>query len=176
MLSCPAPIYHKLAPSRRPGCRSRCIGRNVRSALTIRSDPRCCLQCSSLTRTTAGHAARRRRLFGLFQRRLPRRRPTARAAPCYQARPPIYAQCQAQTQTINPTCAYSAQFILVVDALQVHDEQPPAKMARLAILEEREEDKYEHTTVVKCWLCDPSKGLQLPDATKDPKVRWIVFV
>ncbi|KAF9028671.1 ubiquitinyl hydrolase [Hymenopellis radicata] len=57
---------------------------------------------------------------------------------------------------------------------RVEDEEPPAKMAKLAILEERDEDKYEHTTVVKCWLCDPSKGLELPNATKDPKIASVV--
>lgn len=41
-------------------------------------------------------------------------------------------------------------------------------MTKLAIFEEREEDKWEHITVVKCWRCDPSNGLELPDlAGKD---------
>lgn len=34
-------------------------------------------------------------------------------------------------------------------------------MARLAIVEDREEDKYEHTTAVKCWKCNPHEGLEL---------------
>ena len=38
-------------------------------------------------------------------------------------------------------------------------------MTKLAIFEEREEDKWEHITVVKCWRCDPSNGLELPDLT-----------
>lgn len=43
-------------------------------------------------------------------------------------------------------------------------------MKKLAIAEEREEDKYEHTTVVKCWYCDSVKGLELPGAISDPQV------
>jgi ubiquitin carboxyl-terminal hydrolase 5/13 len=48
-------------------------------------------------------------------------------------------------------------------------------MTKLAITEEREEDKYDHLTLVKCWTCDPQSGAELPDAPKDPKVR-IVFI
>jgi len=45
-------------------------------------------------------------------------------------------------------------------------------MTKLAIVEEREEDKYEYLTVVKCWECD-QKSAEIPDATSDPKVRLI---
>lgn len=31
-------------------------------------------------------------------------------------------------------------------------------MAKLAIVEEREEDKYEHVTTLKCWNCDAEQG------------------
>lgn len=57
--------------------------------------------------------------------------------------------------------------------LKVEDEEPPAKMKKLAIVEEREEDKYEHVLTVKCWLCDPATGTGkiLPDALQDPKVK-----
>lgn len=48
-------------------------------------------------------------------------------------------------------------------------------MKKLAIVEEREEDKYDHLTSVKCWTCDPRSGAELPDAQKDPKVRTIVI-
>ena len=55
-------------------------------------------------------------------------------------------------------------------------------MKKLAITEEREEDKYDHLTSVKCWTCDPQSGVEIPDASKDPKVLarcllyiWIVF-
>ena len=34
-------------------------------------------------------------------------------------------------------------------------------MTKLAILEEREEDKYDTTTAVKCWKCDPVKGVEI---------------
>lgn len=47
--------------------------------------------------------------------------------------------------------------------MQAQDEEPPAKMTKLAIQQEREEDKYEHTTVVKCWKCET----EIPN---DPKV------
>ncbi|KAF8877415.1 hypothetical protein BD779DRAFT_1557507 [Infundibulicybe gibba] len=53
------------------------------------------------------------------------------------------------------------------------DKEPPAKMTKLAIVEEREEDLYEHITVVKCWKCNP-QGLELPDALDDPKVGQII--
>jgi ubiquitin carboxyl-terminal hydrolase 5/13 len=44
-------------------------------------------------------------------------------------------------------------------------------MSKLAILEERDEDKYEHVTVVKCWTCDVEKGREIPDAVSDSKAR-----
>ncbi|KAG8831395.1 hypothetical protein FRC17_003221 [Serendipita sp. 399] len=44
---------------------------------------------------------------------------------------------------------------------------PPTK--RLAIIEEREEDKYSHFTDLKCWLCDPSNGRCLSDAISQGK-------
>lgn len=42
-------------------------------------------------------------------------------------------------------------------------------MAKLAIFEERDEDKYEHVTALKCWRCDGQNGKELPEAA-DPKV------
>lgn len=45
-------------------------------------------------------------------------------------------------------------------------------MAKLAIMEEREEDKYEHVTVLKCWGCDPENGKGLPDVSSSEKVRF----
>ena len=44
-------------------------------------------------------------------------------------------------------------------------------MKKLAIVEEREEDKYEHVTTVKCWKCNPETGAPLPEAANDDKVR-----
>ena len=48
-------------------------------------------------------------------------------------------------------------------------------MKKLAITEEREEDKYDHLTLVKCWTCDPQSGAEVPEALKDPKVRLCVI-
>ena len=47
-------------------------------------------------------------------------------------------------------------------------------MKKLAIVEEREEDKYEYKTVLKCWKCDPENGLEIPDASNDPHVKSII--
>lgn len=45
-------------------------------------------------------------------------------------------------------------------------------MTKLAIVEERDDDKYEHRTLLKCWECDPKNGLELPEATLlDPHVK-----
>ncbi|KAF9445759.1 hypothetical protein P691DRAFT_784835 [Macrolepiota fuliginosa MF-IS2] len=58
------------------------------------------------------------------------------------------------------------------NAQRVEDEEPPAKMKKLAIAEEREEDKYEHILTLKCWLCDSSTGGKpIPDALQDPKIK-----
>jgi len=56
-------------------------------------------------------------------------------------------------------------------SLQIDDEQPPTKMKKLAIMEEREEDKYEHTLTIRCWLCEPTGGMPIPDALQDSKVH-----
>jgi ubiquitin carboxyl-terminal hydrolase 5/13 len=53
---------------------------------------------------------------------------------------------------------------------QSEEEEPPAKMTKLAITEDREEDKYEHLTTIKCWRCDAKKGSEIVDAASDPKV------
>ena len=47
-------------------------------------------------------------------------------------------------------------------------------MAKLAIVEEREEDKYDHTTVLKCWTCDTSNGRSLPELSNDAKSKEFV--
>jgi ubiquitin carboxyl-terminal hydrolase 5/13 len=41
-------------------------------------------------------------------------------------------------------------------------------MTKLAIVEEREEDKFDHVTTLKCWLCNPISGDELPI---DPQVK-----
>ncbi|KIO22723.1 hypothetical protein M407DRAFT_9788 [Tulasnella calospora MUT 4182] len=52
---------------------------------------------------------------------------------------------------------------------QRDDNEPPMK--KLAIQEEREEDKYTHETTLKCWACG---GVELPDLANEPKVRALV--
>lgn len=47
-------------------------------------------------------------------------------------------------------------------------------MTKLAILEEREEDKYDHSTVLKCWQCDEARGRELPGADSDPKIATLI--
>ncbi|KAI6169729.1 hypothetical protein EDD17DRAFT_1785071, partial [Pisolithus thermaeus] len=39
--------------------------------------------------------------------------------------------------------------------------EPPTKMTKLAIMQEREEDKWEHHTSLKCWKCDPAEGKEI---------------
>ncbi|KAK7049909.1 ubiquitin C-terminal hydrolase Ubp14 [Paramarasmius palmivorus] len=41
------------------------------------------------------------------------------------------------------------------------DEEPPLKMTKLAIVEEREEDKYEFITSIRCYKCNPD-GVTIP--------------
>ncbi|KAJ7481259.1 hypothetical protein B0H11DRAFT_2024866 [Mycena galericulata] len=52
--------------------------------------------------------------------------------------------------------------------------EPPAKISKLAIVEERDEDKYERSTVVKCWACDAENGREIPEALNDSKVKSLV--
>ncbi|KXN86253.1 Ubiquitin carboxyl-terminal hydrolase 14 [Leucoagaricus sp. SymC.cos] len=59
------------------------------------------------------------------------------------------------------------------NAQRVEDEEPPAKMKKLAIVEEREEDKYEHVLTIRCWLCEPAGGKVVPDALQDPQIKTI---
>lgn len=48
-------------------------------------------------------------------------------------------------------------------------------MAKLAIVEERDEEKYEYVTTFKCWGCDPALGRELPDSNLDPAVCIAIF-
>ncbi|KAF7974371.1 hypothetical protein HWV62_12338 [Athelia sp. TMB] len=57
---------------------------------------------------------------------------------------------------------------------RAEDGEPPAKMTKLAIVEDREEDKYDHVTALKCWKCDPANGVQLPTLASDPAVQSLV--
>ncbi len=47
-------------------------------------------------------------------------------------------------------------------------------MTKLAIVEDREEDKYEHKTVIKCWKCNPETGADLPDVSSDPVAKNLI--
>lgn len=49
-------------------------------------------------------------------------------------------------------------------------------MTKLAIVEDREEDKWDHTTTVKCWKCDRENGVEIPEAVNNPKVRLLYCV
>lgn len=45
---------------------------------------------------------------------------------------------------------------------------------KLAIAEDREEDKYEYVTVIKCWKCDPQGGAELPGLTADTEIQDLI--
>ncbi|THH03651.1 hypothetical protein EW145_g6112 [Phellinidium pouzarii] len=57
-----------------------------------------------------------------------------------------------------------------------NNEEPPSKMAKLAIVEEREEDNYEHITTFKCWECASTSGAgrELPELSGNTKVQELV--
>ncbi|ESK93387.1 ubiquitin carboxyl-terminal hydrolase 14 [Moniliophthora roreri MCA 2997] len=46
------------------------------------------------------------------------------------------------------------------------DEEPPLKMTKLAIVEEREQDKYKFITAIRCYKCNPD-GVTIPDSELD---------
>lgn len=46
-------------------------------------------------------------------------------------------------------------------------------MTKLAIVAERDEDKFEFHTTLKCWRCDSQTGRELPGATDDPFVKTL---
>ncbi|EGN94266.1 hypothetical protein SERLA73DRAFT_62342 [Serpula lacrymans var. lacrymans S7.3] len=50
--------------------------------------------------------------------------------------------------------------------------EPPAKMTKLAIVEEREENKFEHSTAIKCWKCNPEDGKVI--VVDNPATRSLV--
>jgi ubiquitin carboxyl-terminal hydrolase 5/13 len=54
------------------------------------------------------------------------------------------------------------------------DDGPPAKMTKLAIVEEREDDEFDRVETLKCWSCDPVNGESLPELTNDTKVKEII--
>ncbi|KIM37665.1 hypothetical protein M413DRAFT_448435 [Hebeloma cylindrosporum] len=59
-------------------------------------------------------------------------------------------------------------------AQRSEDEEPPTKMTKLAIVEEREEDKYDHVTSIKCWICDPDNGVVVPEAISEPNTQSLI--
>lgn len=54
------------------------------------------------------------------------------------------------------------------------DDEPPAKMTKLAIVQEREEDKYDHHTALKCWMCDPVDGKVI--SADEGTVRCFLYI
>ncbi len=55
------------------------------------------------------------------------------------------------------------------------DEEPPTKITKLAIAEERDEDNYDYVTALRCWQCAPDGNL-LPVAQSDPQVLQLYFL
>ncbi|KAJ4482457.1 hypothetical protein J3R30DRAFT_3656495 [Lentinula aciculospora] len=51
---------------------------------------------------------------------------------------------------------------------RVEDSEPPLKMTKLAILEERDVEKYDYYTSVRCWACDTFIGKD--DSPKIPSM------
>lgn len=58
----------------------------------------------------------------------------------------------------------------LIERIQAEGEEPPSKMTKLSIQEDREEDKYDHITTLRCWKCSDTNGLEVvpsdPDLTK----------
>ncbi|RDB31082.1 Ubiquitin carboxyl-terminal hydrolase 14 [Hypsizygus marmoreus] len=80
----------------------------------------------------------------------------------------IHVQKSGHTFTLN------IKRKLKPSAQRTEDEEPPAKMTKLAIVEDREEEKYEHATTVKCWKCDGGNGVEVPGASDNPKIKALV--
>ncbi|KAF9043207.1 hypothetical protein BJ165DRAFT_1483335 [Panaeolus papilionaceus] len=52
------------------------------------------------------------------------------------------------------------------------DSEPPAKMTKLAIVEDpREEEKYDFVTRLRCWSCDSIDGKLIDEAEGNPKYQ-----
>ena len=58
---------------------------------------------------------------------------------------------------------------LTFNIIQNESEPLPKK---LAIIEEKEEDKYPFETMLRCWSCDTSDGKLLPEVSSSPDVRY----
>lgn len=59
---------------------------------------------------------------------------------------------------INDTIFYE------LDTFPAENEEPPAKMTKLTIVDKSEDDLYNPIAVVECWACEPGRGRELPDA------------
>ncbi|KAF8590157.1 ubiquitinyl hydrolase [Ramaria rubella] len=52
------------------------------------------------------------------------------------------------------------------------DSEPPLKLKKLAIVEERDEDKYEYETTLRCWTCGGGdEGKLLPEESANSDVK-----
>lgn len=47
-------------------------------------------------------------------------------------------------------------------------------MTKLTIVEDRDEDRYEHRTTIKCWKCLPATGLEIPEASADSHAKSLI--
>jgi hypothetical protein len=47
-------------------------------------------------------------------------------------------------------------------------------MAKLAIVADREEDKYEHVTTFRCYACDSSSGKEITGLSASPEARQLI--
>lgn len=47
-------------------------------------------------------------------------------------------------------------------------------MAKLTIVEEREEDKFERSTAIRCWECNPLTGSEVPGAALLPNSTKLI--
>ena len=65
---------------------------------------------------------------------------------------------------------------MLVGLLQEGLEEPRAQMTKLAIVKEREEDKFDHITTLKCWSCESQLGRELPGRSDDAKMKELVGV
>lgn len=79
------------------------------------------------------HVARSGHTFALNIKRKPKPKPNSRVRP------------------IRHVCATSTDYYQ-------GDDEPPAKITKLIIAQEREEDKYDYLATLKCWKCDPMNG------------------
>ncbi|KAH0826369.1 hypothetical protein J3R83DRAFT_5331 [Lanmaoa asiatica] len=93
----------------------------------------------------------------------------------------LHPQRQTETKTENPTTVCVSSLIPLgherdkTDRNQ-GDDEPPSKMTKLAIVQEREEDKYDHHTALRCWKCDTVNGKEIT-ADEDTTRRltdWIM--